>query len=545
MDPAASHYHTTLLSTDASTSTLYPSESPAPTVTRAMQTEQERCCCIFSCLCCCASTPQSRQTNRTFKYDPTTAFPIRMTHSVPTTSTNATVPIDALIQRVSEVLATTALAPVMNTILSYVAPSPIPGFILRLLQGLKIKVERDNYEVQITGELHKLSKQYVPLMTTIDLSSYLLQFQIPAALKAQDPYIETALPIYLMHQICHLFTQVAYFILPENYQVVQDSSSTARPSTYRWEPVVINTIKPTKIQLYLRIDNVPGRVRSPIPIQVIANDHTRTISLGRGLSVRESTDLGRSVREEKRRESRANPHQSLDSDGNAHLTSVDLIDASEDALWWYHPMDVITSTRVSGFIPNQPISDFENQLRSLTGLQAAQTYFSFLSLQSQLMWFKECDAIISTPSASSGPPANSAGFIALEKQGIALLNRIVLIIMDNHDRTALTIFASSTQDCPGTAWLAEATQFVTAAQSLVATLRSRWPSVANGRNIPCPLSAEMLRFITSKGFTHTPEADCPDLCTCDICGVRVSGWRSWHNPEHFHDLTRHNHASSI
>ena len=49
---------------------------------------------------------------------------------------------------------------------------------------------------------------------------------------------------------------------------------------------------------------------------------------------------------------------------------------------------------------------------------------------------------------------------------------------------------------------------------------------------------QMRREIEETGFTHRPMISKSDRCSCDSCGVEMSGWRAWSDIRSIHDLSR-------
>jgi hypothetical protein len=49
----------------------------------------------------------------------------------------------------------------------------------------------------------------------------------------------------------------------------------------------------------------------------------------------------------------------------------------------------------------------------------------------------------------------------------------------------------------------------------------------------------MKKQIEAAGFVYFPHSIQRDRMVCKTCGAEVSGWRAWHNPWVFHDLSKH------
>ncbi len=52
-------------------------------------------------------------------------------------------------------------------------------------------------------------------------------------------------------------------------------------------------------------------------------------------------------------------------------------------------------------------------------------------------------------------------------------------------------------------------------------------------------SPAVRRAIEQTGFVYRPMMFKRDRTECDICGIEVSGWRSWDDPKTMHDIKKH------
>ena len=89
------------------------------------------------------------------------------------------------------------------------------------------------------------------------------------------------------------------------------------------------------------------------------------------------------------------------------------------------------------------------------------------------------------------------------------------------------------------------TKFMKDAEQTVTTMINSNPNKfaqfreLQSKGVAWPHSPQLRREIEAACFVFRPMMIKRDRCVCDTCGVEVSGWRAWHNPWTFHDLSRH------
>ncbi len=95
------------------------------------------------------------------------------------------------------------------------------------------------------------------------------------------------------------------------------------------------------------------------------------------------------------------------------------------------------------------------------------------------------------------------------------------------------------------AWMDETSAFMQETERKVAEMLTRNPHRFHAyrelqrKGVPWPHSRRLKDEIKKAGFKFDPMMIKRDRCTCGICGVEVSGWRPWHNPNSFHNRLRH------
>ncbi len=93
-------------------------------------------------------------------------------------------------------------------------------------------------------------------------------------------------------------------------------------------------------------------------------------------------------------------------------------------------------------------------------------------------------------------------------------------------------------------WMAEANAFMKSCEETVAELLAKNPQRFNQfrelqkKGIQWPHSPELRTEIEKAGFVFRPMMIKRDRCVCDHCEVEVSGWRPWHDPKGFHDVSK-------
>jgi hypothetical protein len=96
-----------------------------------------------------------------------------------------------------------------------------------------------------------------------------------------------------------------------------------------------------------------------------------------------------------------------------------------------------------------------------------------------------------------------------------------------------------------TQWMEDAINFMQQCEEKVAELLAKNPQRFNQfrelqkKGVQWPHSPELRKEIERAGFQFRPMMIKRDRCSCEICGVEVSGWRPWHDARSFHDFSKH------
>lgn len=190
--------------------------------------------------------------------------------------------------------------------------------------------------------------------------------------------------------------------------------------------------------------------------------------------------------------------------------------------------------------------------------ESARQFLSCLSAINQIhgwqhvSWFiRDSDAYIAATKVAAQHDTWPRGVMdEFQLRGQALLKRVCHRIWwvsemvrqsgNAFDPTiAVKIFAADHQ------WSANATAFMKEAESQITELLARNSEgfqrfrVLQRQGVQWPHSQKLRQEIEAAKFTFRPMVIKRDRCVCNVCGVEVNGWRSWHNPWSFHDYSRH------